>query len=107
MYKRQGSYASVIGGGAAASVVFKREVQARALADPRVLERQRAVRVHPSAEAREALESIVAEVTLEKQSEVAKEFDDVHTVGRAQRVGSIGRIISPAEMRAHLIAGLG
>jgi len=101
-----GSYASVIGGGAAASVVFRREVRARALADSRVVENQRAARIHSSSEAREALESIVAEVTLEKQSEVAKEFDDVHTVERAAQVGSLEQIISPDAMRAHIISQL-
>jgi acetyl-CoA carboxylase carboxyltransferase component len=101
-----GSYASVIGGGAAASVVFKREVRARALADPRVVERQRTARIMPSAENREALETIMAEVTLEKQSELAREFDEIHSVERAREVGSLEDIISPNEMRAHLIAEL-
>ena len=101
-----GSYASVIGGGAAASVVFKREVRARTLADERVREIQRAAARQSTNEAREALEAIVAEVTLEKQSEVAKEFDDVHTVERAARVGSLEEIISPESMRAHIIAEL-
>jgi acetyl-CoA carboxylase carboxyltransferase component len=101
-----GSYASVIGGGAAASVVFKRDVQARALADPRVLEKQRAARINPSPEAREALEAIVAEVTLEKQAELGKEFDDVHTVERAREVGSLSEIISPETMRPYLISKL-
>ncbi len=101
-----GSYASVIGGGAAASVVFKREVRARALADPRVVEKQRAVRREPGAESREALEAIMAEVVLEKQSELAREFDEIHSVERARDVGSLNDIISPHEMRAHLIAEL-
>jgi acetyl-CoA carboxylase carboxyltransferase component len=101
-----GSYASVIGGGPAAITVFKREVRARALADPRVLEEQRAVRVNPTAAAREALEAIIAEVTLEKQSEVGNEFDDIHSVERAREVGSLEEIISPSKMRAHLIAEL-
>ncbi len=101
-----GSYASVIGGGPAAITVFKREVRARALADPRVLEEQRAVRANPTAAAREALEAIVAEVTLEKQTEVGNEFDDIHSVERAREVGSLEQIISPSKMRAHLIAEL-
>jgi acetyl/propionyl-CoA carboxylase alpha subunit/acetyl-CoA carboxylase carboxyltransferase component len=101
-----GSYASVIGGGAAAAVVFKREVRARALADPRVVERQRVLRASPSAENREALDAVVAEVTLEKQSGVAAEFDEIHSVARAREVGSLRDIISPHEMRAHLIAEL-
>lgn len=101
-----GSYASVIGGGAAATVVFKREVRARALADPRVLEKQRTARVMPTPENREALEMIMAEVTLEKQSELAREFDEVHSVERAREVGSLDDILEPSQMRAHLISEL-
>jgi acetyl-CoA carboxylase carboxyltransferase component len=101
-----GSYASVIGGGAAAAVVFKREVRARALADPRVLERQRAVRFDPRPEVREALDETLTEVILEKQSELAAEFDAVHTVERAAEVGSLEAIIEPDRMRAELIASL-
>ena len=101
-----GSYASVIGGGAAATVVFKREVSARALADPRVVEQHRIRRRSPSPEAREAYDEVLSEVTLEKQSELAAEFDAVHTVERAAKVGSLERIIEPAEMRAFLIAQL-
>jgi len=101
-----GSYASVIGGGAAASVVFKREVRARALADERVRERQRAVRRNPTPETREALDDTLTEVLLEKQSELAAEFDDVHTVERAAEVGSLEGIIEPVRMREQLIAQL-
>jgi acetyl-CoA carboxylase carboxyltransferase component len=102
-----GSYASVIGGGAAAGVVFRREVRARALSDRRVVAQQRALRASPTPERREALESTMAEVLLEKQSELAGEFDQIHSVERAREVGSIRDIISPHAMRAHLIAELG
>jgi acetyl/propionyl-CoA carboxylase alpha subunit/acetyl-CoA carboxylase carboxyltransferase component len=101
-----GSYASVIGGGAAASVVFKREVRARALADERVRARQRAVRLDPRPEVREALDETLTEVILEKQGEMAVEFDAVHTVERAAAVGSLESIVEPQEMRAQLIAAL-
>jgi acetyl-CoA carboxylase carboxyltransferase component len=101
-----GSYASVIGGGAAASVVFKREVRARALADPRVADQHRIRRRSPSPEAREAYDEVLTEVILEKQSELAAEFDSIHTVERAAEVGSLERIIEPAKMRPWLIAEL-
>ena len=83
-----GSYASVIGGGPAAKVVFSRDVRVRALADPRVKECERALRANPSMRAREALEKVLADVTLEKQAEVADEFDQIHSVERAQKGGA-------------------
>ena len=48
-----GSYASVIGGGPAASVVFSRDVRARTSTHPRVVEVETALRASPSPEARE------------------------------------------------------
>ncbi len=101
-----GSFASVIGGGPAASVVFVREVRALAVADPRVAEKQRALRWNPSARAREEFDELLREVTLEKQAEVAAEFDHVHSVERAKEVGSLGAIVDPVEMRAFLIEAL-
>jgi len=61
-----GSYASVIGGGPAATVVFGREVRAQALDDPRVKEKTDLVRRHPTEENRATLEAVLREVTLEK-----------------------------------------
>jgi acetyl-CoA carboxylase carboxyltransferase component len=95
-----GSYASVIGGGPAAAVVLGREVRARALADPRV---QAARRAGAGDEAAAHYARTLAEVTLEKQAELAAEFDAVHTVERALEVGSLEAIVPPAEMRAWLI----
>jgi acetyl-CoA carboxylase carboxyltransferase component len=97
----EGSYASVIGGGPAAAVVFGREVRARASADPRVQALAR--RASVSEEARLAYERTLAEVTLEKQAELAEEFDTVHSVERAREVGSLEDIVAPAAMRSYLI----
>ncbi len=80
----EGSFASVIGGAPAAAVVFSGEVRRRA--------RQRG----DTPEARAAA-----------TSEVAAEFDAVHTVERAQRVGSIDAIIAPARLRPFVIEALG
>jgi acetyl-CoA carboxylase carboxyltransferase component len=99
----EGSYASVIGGGPAAAVVFTREVRARALADPKVAELERSARVRPSPAARERFERALAEAMLEQQAEVAAEFDAIHTVDRARQVGSLSEIVNPAEMRAYLV----
>ena len=97
----EGSYASVIGGGPAATVVFGREVRARAASDPRVVEAARARGRSDSA--RLAYERTFADVLLEKQAEMAEEFDGIHSVERAREVGSLEEIVSPARMRAYLI----
>jgi acetyl/propionyl-CoA carboxylase alpha subunit/acetyl-CoA carboxylase carboxyltransferase component len=102
----RGSYASVIGGGPAAAVVFTREVRARAAAQPRVRALQDELRRRPGAAARERFESALAEAALEVQAAVADEFDSVHTVERAQRVGSLEAIVDPGEMRAFLVRQL-
>jgi acetyl/propionyl-CoA carboxylase alpha subunit/acetyl-CoA carboxylase carboxyltransferase component len=101
-----GSYASVIGGQAAAAVVFRREVRTRALRDRRVVAAQRASHAGESDAARDAYARVLAEVTAEVQAELAAEFDAVHSVERARDVGSLDRIIPPHELRTHLIAHL-
>jgi len=99
-----GSFASVIGGGPAAAVVFGREVGARAAADPRIRALRRELGPHPSAEARAVYERRFEEIRFEKQAEIAAEFDAIHTVERAHQVGSLERILPAAAMRPVLIA---
>jgi acetyl-CoA carboxylase carboxyltransferase component len=101
-----GSFASVIGGGPAAAVVFSREVRARAATDPRVVQRRRAAQGSDSVEAREAFEQCWEEVLLDKQSEIAAEFDAIHSVERARDVGSLKTLIQPEAMRPYLIEEL-
>jgi len=96
----EGSYASVIGGAPAAAVVFAREVRARAAADPRVTS------LRARGEAVEVIESTLTEVTLEKQAELAAEFDAIHTVERARDVGSLEVILPANELRPFLIRNL-
>jgi acetyl-CoA carboxylase carboxyltransferase component len=88
----EGSYASVIGGAPAAAVVFARDVDARAQADPRVAaagDRDRA--------------AITASVRSEKLGEVADEFDRIHSIQRALDVGSVDRIIPARVLRPYLV----
>jgi acetyl-CoA carboxylase carboxyltransferase component len=99
----EGSYASVIGGGPAAAVVFPREVRARVSADARVREARSRLGPISGAVARGEFERIQHEVFLEKQAEVAAEFDSVHTVERALQVGSLEGIIKAVEIRSYLI----
>ncbi len=106
----QGSYASVIGGSAAATAVFAREVRARTETDPRVQAARTAlarVRDRPRAVAlAAALERLRETVGREQHAAVAQEFDAVHTVERALAVGSLDAIVTAETLRAHLIAQL-
>ena len=98
-----GSYASVIGGGPAAAVVFAREVRERAARDPRLARRRLSLGPHPSAEERAAYEQAFQERLLETQAELAAEFDAVHTVERARVVGSLEEILPASAIRPWLV----
>jgi acetyl-CoA carboxylase carboxyltransferase component len=99
-----GSYASVIGGAAAAAVVFGRDVRKRAVADPKVQAARAEAESTRDPATRATLRSqytrVLEEVLLEKQADVASEFDAVHTVERARNVGSLHGIMEPRELRA-------
>ena len=58
---------------------------------------------NPSAEERAAFDRLRRDVTIEKRAEVAAEFDSIHTVDRAQRVGSLEGIIAARDIRPRLI----
>jgi acetyl-CoA carboxylase carboxyltransferase component len=99
----EGSYASVIGGGPAAAVVFAREVRARVAADPRIDALRSTIKHEPTADQRASFDRLRRDVTIEKRAEVAAEFDAVHTVERALRVGSLEQIVPPRQLRSRLI----
>jgi acetyl/propionyl-CoA carboxylase alpha subunit/acetyl-CoA carboxylase carboxyltransferase component len=105
-----GSFASVIGGSAAAAVVFPRDVRKRANDDPRVREAAARLSESPDAASRIArraeYERILEQVRLEKQAQMGAEFDAVHSVERALKVGSIESILQPETLRPSLIAFL-
>ena len=105
----EGSYASVIGGAPAAATVFVREVRARTESDPRVLALRQAMAEAGGAEAgalRAQLVHLTEQVRSEKLGQVADEFDAIHTIQRALRVGSVDRIISAAELRPYVVDAL-
>jgi acetyl-CoA carboxylase carboxyltransferase component len=99
-----GSYASVIGGGPAAAVVFGGEVRKRTEADPRLADPGSRIAEGDQGQARlrVELEQLRPAVRAEKQAEVAAEFDRIHSIERARKVGSVDRIISPGELRRYL-----
>ena len=104
-----GSYASVIGGAPAAAVVLSRQVAARAEQDPRVArlrERLTAQTGKALADAHHELSEVTQAVRAEKLKEVADEFDAIHDIRRAMRVGSVDRIITPAQLRPFVIHAL-
>ncbi len=102
-----GSYASVLGGAPAAAVVFAADVDARTARDPRVAELEARIARAAGTERTSLtarLTVLRASVRAEKLSEVAAEFDRVHSIQRAQRVGSVDAIIAPSELRPRIIA---
>jgi len=105
----EGSYASVIGGAPAAATVFARDVKKRTEADHRVREIRESLAGAEGAEAtrlRAALATVTAQVRSEKLGEVADEFDAIHTIERALRVGSVDRIIPATELRPYVVDAL-
>jgi acetyl-CoA carboxylase carboxyltransferase component len=105
----EGSYASVLGGAPAAAVVFTREVDKRTAADSRVRELQAAfsaARGLEQAQLGAELATLRGSVRSEKLGEVAAEFEAVHDIERARRVGSVHDIVPAAELRPRLIAAV-
>ena len=106
----EGSFASVIGGAPAAAVVFTGEVNRRTGADRRVADLEARLAESAGAERGELsakLAEVRASVRAEKLSEVATEFDRVHSVHRAVEVGSVDAVISAAELRPRIIEAIG
>jgi acetyl/propionyl-CoA carboxylase alpha subunit/acetyl-CoA carboxylase carboxyltransferase component len=105
----EGSFASVIGGAPAAAVVFAGDVNSRTAKDPRVAELEARIAAATGGE-RAALvtqlQDVRATVRAEKLSEVAAEFDGVHSIQRAVEVGSVDAIIRPEELRPQIIAAI-
>jgi acetyl-CoA carboxylase carboxyltransferase component/biotin carboxyl carrier protein len=105
----EGSYASVIGGAPAAATVFAREVKQRTERDPQVRAAREAAASASGTDAallRTELARITEQVRSEKLGEVADEFDGIHTIERALRVGSVDRIIAAADLRPYVVDAL-
>ncbi len=105
----EGSFASVIGGAPAAATVFARDVKQRVERDPRVASAraEAASASGPEAAALRAKAArVVEEVRSQKLHDVADEFDAIHTIERALRVGSVDRIIPAATLRPYVVDAL-
>jgi acetyl/propionyl-CoA carboxylase alpha subunit/acetyl-CoA carboxylase carboxyltransferase component len=107
----EGSFASVIGGAPAAAVVFTAEVNRRTATDPRVADLEARLADTGTggadrAELAAKLADVRSSVRAEKLSDVATEFDRVHSVHRAVEVGSVDAVISAAELRPRIIESI-
>ncbi len=105
----EGTYASVIGGAPAAAVVFAREVDTRARKDPRVQALEKQMATSDEAQKRKLraeLATLIKVVRSQKLGEVAEEFDRIHSVHRALKVGSLDRIIPAADLRPYLVGAI-
>lgn len=105
----EGSVASVIGGTPAAATVFAREVKQRTDADGQVRAARKALAGASGADVarrRGVLAEVAERVRSQKLGEVAGEFDAIHTVERALRVGSVDRIIGARELRPYVVDAL-
>jgi acetyl/propionyl-CoA carboxylase alpha subunit/acetyl-CoA carboxylase carboxyltransferase component len=105
-----GSFASVIGGAPAAAVVFARDVDARTEADPAVRELKEQLAGCPDGAARADIQLKLAEtravVRSAKHGEVAAEYEAVHNIERASRIGSVHTVIPAAELRPRIADSL-
>jgi acetyl-CoA carboxylase carboxyltransferase component len=104
-----GSYASVIGGAPAAAVVMSRQVSARTEEDLRVAGLRGLLTTATGkalAEAHHELAEVTKVVRAEKLKQVADEFDSIHDIRRAMRVGSVDHIIAVEQLRPFIIGAL-
>ncbi len=105
----EGSYASVIGGAPAAAVVFAREVNSRAQADPLVAHAAEELAAAGEQERRKVqarLRELTVTARAEKIGEVAAEFEAIHDIERARKVGSVDAIIAARDLRPYLVDAL-
>lgn len=102
----EGSYASVIGGAPAAAVVFAGEVGKRVSAHPDVVALEKRMNEASSAE-RSTLALEMADLRAATRaamiSTVAAEFDGIHDIHRAVRVGSVDEVIAADQLRPRVI----
>lgn len=99
------TFASVIGGGPAAAVVFPRQVMKDAATDPRIIEAKKNMSPNGKTSQKE-YNALFQDVYAEKQIALAQKFDSIHSVERAKKVGSIEDIIKPQDLRSFLISAV-
>jgi acetyl/propionyl-CoA carboxylase alpha subunit/acetyl-CoA carboxylase carboxyltransferase component len=98
----EGAFASVIGGAPATAVVFPSQVANETNLDPRIAKARKRLQ-SGRAYYQKDFDELYQKVYAEKQGALAQEFDSIHSVQRARKVGSIDEIISLAELRPYLV----
>ena len=102
----EGARASVIGGAPAAAVVFAGEVERAAAGDERIQSLDEAIS-HASGAERQRLRARRSAqweaVLAEKRRGFAARFDQIHSIERAVRVGSVNSVVGLDSLRGHLI----
>ncbi|RME03892.1 MAG: ATP-grasp domain-containing protein [Planctomycetota bacterium] len=102
----EGSFASVIGGAPAAYVVFPRKVKALVMQNKRLnqlKERWKKASNKQRAILRQKYDELYQQLYQKALRQVAEEFDQIHTVERAKKVGSLDRIFAPKNLRKCII----
>jgi hypothetical protein len=86
-----------------------RDVNKRTEKDPRVVELREQLAAASGdevAKLTQELADTTKDVRAEKLRQVADEFDEIHDIKRAMRVGSVDQIIAAAEVRPFIIESL-
>jgi uncharacterized pyridoxal phosphate-containing UPF0001 family protein len=60
----------------------------------------------PKPQLHQEYDDLFHRVLTEKQREIAEKFDAIHSVQRAQQVGSLDRIVEPANLRQTVIEAI-
>jgi hypothetical protein len=105
----EGAHASVIGGSAAAGVVFTRDVTAATRSDSRVVGLEERIEHADGTEARRLrgeLSTLLETVRSEKMGELAAKFDSIHSIQRAVEVGSVSGVVAAGDLRPYLIEAI-
>jgi acetyl-CoA carboxylase carboxyltransferase component len=105
----EGARASVIGGSAAAGVVFTRDVMNATRRDPRIVAMEERIEAAGEAE-RQRLRvehaTLLETVRNEKMGELAAKFDSIHSIERAVDVGSVSGIVAARSLRPYLVEAI-
>ena len=102
----EGAHASVIGGAPAAAVVFAREVEQAARSDERIAALDERISRAEGAERqrlRGERDELWADALARERGRFAAQFDAVHSVERAVRMGSVSSVVAPSSLRPFLI----
>jgi acetyl-CoA carboxylase carboxyltransferase component len=97
----EGAYASVIGGAPAAAVVFPSLVLKETYQDAQVMTAQEKLKTGRGFSQKD-FDEIFRRVHTEKQAALALRFDNIHSVERAKKVGSIDAIVTLKDLRPYI-----